>query len=144
MVIDPLDMSYQRVQVPDPGGHVRGVGVHDPSIINHHPDMPWPEDEIAAGQRRVLVFHDAAEASFLHIGIPRAGDAAGLQGELNQRRTIQTLAGPAAPKVGDLQEPKGLRRRILAMAFQRSEVVRGDPCAVGDPAPAGLAVHDAG
>src|ERR1051325_5816471 len=85
--------------------------------------MGRPENEIAAPQR--LGVDGCAERLLLHVAVARAGNAAGVQRDLHEPRTIETVIRLAAPEIGRAQKALRHRDEIALLRPKRRDMRRG-------------------
>ena len=84
------------------------VGVNNRAIAARNGDMSFPEDKIAAPERRRAVVGNLhAERRLLLIAVARSGHAGSIQRDLDEARTIEAKRGLAAPEIGRTDEFAG-------------------------------------
>src|ERR1700722_17279518 len=66
--------------------HVKPVGMKQPLLVEHHPDMALPEHQVAA--LNVAPVHGQTQRIFHHVGVARRTDPRGLQRRLDQAGAI--------------------------------------------------------
>ena len=97
-----------------------GIGVQKRLGVARDGDMALPENQIAAPQ--VAERRRFAEREFLHVAVARAGDAGGLQRNLDQARAIEPERRLAAPQIGRAEKSLRRRRRNPALGLDRRQM----------------------
>src|SRR3954465_12737288 len=95
---------------------MEGVGVKEGVAAKRECDVAFPEDEITALQAGEA--DGLAERLLLHVAVARAGDATGMQRDLDEAGAVDAGGGLAAPEVWHVEETLGDGDEI---AFVRSQ-----------------------
>ena len=105
------------------------VGMDQRIGVDHHPDVPFPEDEIAALERRI--FADVGpELVALHVAVAGAWDVAGGEGGLDQARAVDPKRRVPAPEIGDVEMQLRDGGWVFEWPVEGAEVFFGDEAEV--------------
>jgi hypothetical protein len=88
--------------------------------------MAAPEEEISALAGRALR-QVWAEGALLKVTVAGAGARAGMEGELDQTRAIDSGAGIATPEIGRAEEALGDGHRVGRGLVEGAQMLFGEP-----------------